>query len=82
MRLSSNAYSASKGALNTLVRCWHRELKGETYVAICPGWVRTDMGGEGAPRSVEKGAQTPVWALTVPDLPGGLFYRDRQPISW
>ena len=51
--------------------------------AMCPGWVRTDMGGWHAPRSVEEGADTVVWLATLPDGgPQGGFFRDRQPISW
>jgi len=50
---------------------------------MCPGWVRTDMGGAGAPRTVEQGADTAVWLATLPDDgPSGGFFRDRRPIPW
>lgn len=50
---------------------------------MCPGWVRTDMGGDKAPRSPEEGADTIVWLATLPDDgPSGGFFRDRQRISW
>jgi hypothetical protein len=50
---------------------------------MCPGWVRTDMGGRSAPRSVEEGADTAVWLATLPDDgPTGGFFRDRRPIPW
>jgi NAD(P)-dependent dehydrogenase (short-subunit alcohol dehydrogenase family) len=47
------AYRASKAALNQLTRSMAADLKKERFVcvAICPGWVRTDMGGSGAPIS-------------------------------
>jgi NAD(P)-dependent dehydrogenase (short-subunit alcohol dehydrogenase family) len=51
--------------------------------AACPGWVRTGMGGAQAPRSVEQGADTPVWLATLPDDgPTGGFFQDRKPIPW
>ena len=51
--------------------------------AAHPGWVQTGMGGEGAPSSVEDGADTPVWLATLPDDgPTGGFFRQRQPIAW
>jgi NAD(P)-dependent dehydrogenase (short-subunit alcohol dehydrogenase family) len=51
--------------------------------ALCPGWVRTDMGGASAARSVEKGAETAVWLATLPDDgPTGGFFRDKKPIAW
>ena len=80
----SNPYSASKGALNALARAQHRAWseRGICVVSVCPGWVRTDMGGAGASRSVEKGAETPVWAATTPSLESGHFYRDMQIIPW
>ena len=51
--------------------------------AVCPGWVRTDMGGSGASRSVEKGAETPVWLASEAssDL-SGKFFRDMKQIPW
>ncbi|HXL26752.1 MAG TPA: hypothetical protein VN952_08715, partial [Chthoniobacterales bacterium] len=51
--------------------------------SMCPGWVRTDMGGPSASRSVEEGADTAVWLATdAPlDLPGK-FFRDRKEIHW
>ena len=79
------AYRVSKTALNAMTRMLAYELRG-TNVKVnsaCPGWVRTDMGGESAPRSVEEGADTPVWLATLPDDgPTGGFFRNRAPIPW
>jgi len=51
--------------------------------AMCPGWARTRMGGDGAPRSPEDGADTALWLATLPDDgPSGGFFRDRAPLGW
>ena len=74
-------YRVSKTALNALTRTLHDD--GEVKVnSMCPGWVRTDMGGENASLSVEEGADTAVWLATEPDAPSGGFYRKREPIPW
>jgi NAD(P)-dependent dehydrogenase (short-subunit alcohol dehydrogenase family) len=78
-------YRVSKTALNALTRILADELRGSGVLvnSACPGWVRTEMGGANAPRSVEQGADTPVWLATLPDDgPTGGFFRDRQPIPW
>lgn len=81
----SNAYRVSKAALNALTRILAREL-GATKIkvnAVCPGWVRTRMGGPGAERSPEQGARGIVWAATLPaNGPSGGFFRDGQAIDW
>ena len=78
------AYSLSKAALNALTFKLASEVPGHVKVnAMCPGWVRTRMGGPDAPRSVEQAADTLVWLATLPDDgPTGGFFRDRRPISW
>jgi NAD(P)-dependent dehydrogenase (short-subunit alcohol dehydrogenase family) len=79
------AYRVSKAGLNVLTRVLSSEERGHGILSnsMCPGWVRTEMGGEGAPRSVEEGADTAVWLATLPDDgPSGGFYRDRKPIPW
>jgi NAD(P)-dependent dehydrogenase (short-subunit alcohol dehydrogenase family) len=81
----SPGYRVSKTGLNALTRMLASELAGENILvnSVCPGWVRTDMGGSGARRSVEEGADTPVWLATLPDGgPSGGFFRDREPIPW
>lgn len=81
----SLVYSASKAALNALTRVLARELapRGVLVNAVCPGWVRTAMGGAGAPRSVEEGAAGIVWAASLAaDAPTGGFFRDGRPIPW
>jgi NAD(P)-dependent dehydrogenase (short-subunit alcohol dehydrogenase family) len=78
-------YSVSKAALNAVTRLLARELAPRQVLvnAVCPGWVRTDMGGAGAPRSVEEGARGIVWAAGLPpDAPTGGFFRDGKPLPW
>lgn len=79
------AYRVSKAALNALTRMLAAELSGDGILvnSMCPGWVRTDMGGPNAPRTVEQGADTAVWLATLPEGgPTGGFFRDRKPIAW
>jgi NAD(P)-dependent dehydrogenase (short-subunit alcohol dehydrogenase family) len=79
------AYRMSKTALNALTCIVAAEAQGTNVFvnAACPGWVRTDMGGAGAPRTVEQGADTPVWLATLPDDgPTGGYFRDRKSIPW
>jgi len=76
-------YGPSKAALNALTRLFARELPDARVNAVCPGWVRTDMGGPGAPRSVEQGAASVLWACRIPrDGPTGGLFRDGLPIPW
>jgi NAD(P)-dependent dehydrogenase (short-subunit alcohol dehydrogenase family) len=79
------AYRISKAGLNALTRNLAAEEAGSDLKVntMCPGWVRTDMGGHSAPRSVEEGADTAVWLATLPaDGPTGGFFRNRKPIPW
>jgi NAD(P)-dependent dehydrogenase (short-subunit alcohol dehydrogenase family) len=77
------AYRLSKSALNALTRTLAWDERGVKVNSMCPGWVRTDMGGSGAPKSVEEGADTAVWLATLPDDgPTGGFFRNREPIPW
>ena len=81
----SPAYRVSKAALNALTRTLAAEVAGSGILvnSMSPGWVRTDMGGQGAPRSVEEGAETAVWLCLLPSNgPTGQFFRDRKPIPW
>lgn len=84
MQAGTPAYRMSKTALNALTRILAAELAPAIKVnAMCPGWVRTAMGGPNAERPVERGADTAVWLATLPDDgPTGGFFRDRQPIPW
>ena len=85
MRDYTPSYNASKAALNALTRMVADAAKGANVLvnAVDPGWVRTQMGGPGAPRSVEKGAETIVWLATLPDGgPTGAFFKDRKPVPW
>jgi NAD(P)-dependent dehydrogenase (short-subunit alcohol dehydrogenase family) len=85
MGAGTPAYRISKTALNAMTCILAADLAdtGIKVNSMCPGWVRTDMGGPDAPRSVEQGADTAVWLATLPDDgPSGGFFRDRQPIAW
>lgn len=79
------AYRTSKTALNALTRLFADELQGTNILinSMCPGWVRTDMGGPNAERSIEEGTNTIIWLATLPNGgPSGSFFRERQPIPW
>ena len=80
----SAPYSMSKAALNALTLQLANETKTTVKInAVCPGWVKTRMGGEGATRTVEQGAAGVIWAATLPDDgPTGGFFRDGQPLAW
>jgi len=79
------AYSMSKSALNAFTRQLAAATRGKGILvnSACPGWVRTDMGGPHATRSVEEGADTIVWLATLPATgPTGGFFSDRREIEW
>jgi NAD(P)-dependent dehydrogenase (short-subunit alcohol dehydrogenase family) len=89
----SNAYSVSKALLNAFTRVLARELAGSSrrVNAVCPGWVKTRMGGSAAPRSLEQGASGIVWAARLGEeaddgagdaAPNGGFFRDAKAIAW
>jgi NAD(P)-dependent dehydrogenase (short-subunit alcohol dehydrogenase family) len=80
----AGAYGLAKASLNVLTRMIAAEAGGHVKVnSMSPGWVATRMGGSGAPRSVQEGADTAVWLATLPDDgPTDGFYYDRERIPW
>ncbi len=78
------AYRISKTAVHAVTKLFHHEAGSNVKVnAVCPGWVRTEMGGENATRSVGEGAAGILWGATLPDDgPSGGFFRDGEPLDW
>ncbi|MBC7808947.1 MAG: SDR family oxidoreductase [Akkermansiaceae bacterium] len=81
----ASAYRTSKAALNMLTELFAKELA-QTPIkinSICPGWVRTEMGSDAAPRSVEQGATASVRYATLPaDGPTGGFFDEDGVVAW
>jgi NAD(P)-dependent dehydrogenase (short-subunit alcohol dehydrogenase family) len=85
MSNNSPAYSISKTALNAVTKQFASALaeKKISVNSVCPGWVKTDMGGNNATRSVEKGSETIVWLATeAPKNLTGKFFRDKKEVDW
>src|SRR5437667_5033077 len=77
------AYSISKTALNGVTSQLAAALPQFAVNSVCPGWVRTDMGGSNATRSVAEGASGIAWlAADAPQTETGKFWRDRKVIPW
>src|SRR3954462_8252038 len=79
------AYRLSKAGINVVTRVLAAESEGMGILvnSVDPGWVQTAMGGRGASRTVQKGAESVVWLATLPESgPSGGFFRDRKAIPW
>jgi len=75
-------YRLSKWTLNGWTKLMAADAPKNIRInSICPGWVKTDMGGASAPRSVDKGAETAVWLATEAEIPNGKFMRDKKEIA-
>jgi len=85
MNGGSPGYRLSKTALNALTRVLADELRGMNILvnSVDPGWVKTDMGGQAARLTTAEGAETIVWAATLPDVgPTGGFFKEKKQIDW
>lgn len=85
MGAGSIGYRVSKTSLNALTKILANEVKENNILvnSMCPGWVKTDMGGSNAHRTVEEGADTAVWlAISEENTQTGSFFRDRKEIPW
>ncbi|MDJ0709554.1 MAG: SDR family NAD(P)-dependent oxidoreductase [Woeseiaceae bacterium] len=77
-------YRVSKTTLNALSRVAAHDAGPDVKVnAVCPGWVRTEMGGPNATRDLSEGAASVLWAANLDTSgPNGGFFRDGQPLNW
>lgn len=77
-------YRLTKAAINSYTIILAHELENTNIKVnvMSPGWVKTDMGGASAPRTVQQGADTALWLATEPNIPTGKFFSDREEISW
>jgi len=77
------SYRLSKTALNSLTRLLHHELEAQNIqvYSVCPGWVHTDMGGSGAPRSPEQGAYSILFPF-YQETPSGSYLQDGKELAW
>lgn len=79
------AYRLSKACLNVISIQAQHELADQKIrtLTVCPGWVKTDMGGANATRELSEGIAGILWAAkTGPEGPSAGFFRDGKPIPW
>lgn len=78
------AYSVTKASLNALTKSLAHHLPFNIKInSMCPGWVKTKMGGDSAPRTPQEGAQTAIWLGNLGEEgPTGKFFRDKKEIDW
>lgn len=72
-------------AINSVTRLFAGALhtRNISVNSVCPGWVKTDMGGSNAELSVEKGAETVVWLATEANHElTGKFFKNKKEIQW
>jgi NAD(P)-dependent dehydrogenase (short-subunit alcohol dehydrogenase family) len=86
-RINCSGYPISKALVNKLTRILAKihetNVRKLTFNSVCPGWVRTDLGGKNAPLSVEQGAETPVWlAMSEEVTSNGKFFRSKKEIPF
>lgn len=80
---ANSAYGTSKIGENLLTKIFAREFPKLKINSCCPGWCRTDMAGDEAPKSAEQGADTPLWlALDTSVDATGRFFAERHEISF
>lgn len=81
----SPAYCISKTALNAItVQCAEAlKPRGIAVNSVCPGWVRTDLGGPDAPRTLQQGADSILWLVLEAgsEFTGG-FWLDGERVAW
>ena len=85
MTVSAPSYRVSKAALNAVTRLLAAELEGSGILvnALSPGWVRSEMGGPDAPRSIEQGCASILWGVDLAaDGPTGGYFQDGLPLPW
>ncbi len=77
-------YRMSKTGMNVLTKVLDEEMHEKNIIvnSVCPGWVRTDMGGENALLSISEGVDSIVWLSTISNSPRGKFIQNRKVIEW
>jgi NAD(P)-dependent dehydrogenase (short-subunit alcohol dehydrogenase family) len=77
-------YRMSKTSLNVLTSILSNEISGSgiTVNSVCPGWVKTDMGGKNANLSVTEGVESIIWLATCESPPNGKFISNKEEIPW
>ncbi len=83
--INTVAYNTSKTALNALTVQLAKQLSDTTIKvnSICPGWVKTDLGSEAAPRTVNEGVRIIVQLATLgEDGASGGFFNEDGVIPW
>ena len=84
-RLGGGIYPLTKIVVNAMTRALAEDIDGTGILinAISPGWCRSDMGGDGAPRSPAQGAASIIWGVTLADDgPSGGYFQDGEPLPW